>query len=340
MAAAVARPSLAPPPKYDAKFDDLTIFNSFNEELLILCDPPAHLQVPKIDIRSRGGSTQVATPPVIWFKKDVRNYTMSATQICNSVEAELQRSYLPAPYSPCILQSEADIVRSAALWLLHPIVIALQKSFTKQQVGCYAEVTIDDCRCDALIKIGGLVVAVIEYKNRGYIKRAEFEKGRMRDPSYANRGNILDTITRAKKQGYESAMENDAMCLTKQAAAYSTKWKTRFVALFDWDNMFLWHFAGKDFQAKCKPSDLVASDGHAKWAYGTHVEDRRDFRKALLGFIIEGYNDRFGAKFTEPKPPPFEPSRADKDRKRAQSNADRLAGMTPQQRDNANMYRR
>lgn len=337
MALAVSRPALPTPPKYDPKFDSLTIYESFDAELLTLSSASVHLQVPRIDIRTRGGSTQIATPPVIWFKKDVSHYLQPATQICNNIEAELRKSYLPAPYSPCILQSEADIVRSAALWLLHPVIITLQKQF--DLVGCYAEVTIDDCRCDALIKIDGKVVVVLEYKNRGYIKRAEFEQGRMRDPTYANRRNIMDTIRRVQKNGYESAMENNATCLTKQAAAYASKWKTRFVALFDWDSFFLWHFAGKDFSVPSKPTELVGTDGHAKWAFGTPVEKREDFRKALLGFIIEANNDRHGANFAGPKPAPFEPTRAEK-AARAQKEAKRLAEMTPQQRANTNLYRR
>lgn len=338
MALAVARPNLPKPPAYDPKFDSLTLYDSFDEELLTLCRAPVHLQVPRIDIRTRGGSTQVATPPVIWFKKDVSNYLDTGFRVRNAQKDELDKSYLPAPYSPCILESEADIVRSAALWLLHPIIITLQKTFAL--VGCYAEVTIDDCRCDALVKVDGKVVVVIEYKNRGYISRSEFEQGRMRDSSYANRSNILDTIKRVQKKGYESAMENNAMCLTKQAAAYSSKWKTRYVALFDWDNLFLWHFAGKDFSAQRKPSDLVGPDGHAKWAYGTPVVDRKHFREALLGFIIEGYNNRHGAKFGEPDPTPFELTRAQKERKRAQSDAKLKADMTPQQQANQIVYGR
>lgn len=338
MALAVARPSPPGPLTYDPKFDALTLYKSFDEELLTLCTAPVHLQVPRIDIRTRGGSTQIATPPVIWFKKDVSRYLVIGNQICAANEATLKRSYLPAPYNPCVLETEADIVRSAALWLLHPVVIALQAEFNSQPVECHAEVTIDDCRCDALVKINGKVVVVIEYKNRGYISRTEFEQGRMRDGSYANRSNILDTIKRVQRKGYESAMENNATCLTKQAAAYSSKWKTRYVALFDWDNLFLWHFAGKDFTPSRKPSDLLGPDGHAKWAYGTPVLDRKDFRKALLGFIIEGYNNRHGAKFGEPDPTPFELTRAQKEKRRAQSDADRLASMTPQQRANLKVY--
>lgn len=328
---------------YDPKFDALTLYDSFKEEVLLLANKPMHLQVPQIDIRSRGGSTQIATPPAVWFQKDVRLYIDRASEIREKNKAKLTRSYLPAPYNPCILVSEADVVRSAALWLLHPVVIALQSQFDKESVGCYAEVTIDDCRCDALIKINGEVIVVMEYKNRGYIKKAEFFQGR-RDGSVANRSNILDDINSLKDDDdRESAMTNNAECLTKQAVAYSSKFKTRFVALFDWDALFLWHFAGKDFRTgglTSRSNGLYGNDGHAKWAYGTLVERRQDYRAALLGFIMEAYSNKWNAKFEQPARPPFEPSRAEKERARLQAEAERRKRMTDQQKKNDNVYGR
>ncbi|KAG8163833.1 hypothetical protein KVR01_005751 [Diaporthe batatas] len=323
------------PLSYDPKFDALTLYQSFSEELLILSHGPVHLTVPQIDIRTRGGSTQVATPPAIWFKKDLSNYTSRGNTVCVAQEAKLTRSYLPAPYSPCVLETEADVVRSSALWLLHPVVIALQSHLADQKVGCHAEVTIDDCRCDALIKIDGEVVAVIEYKNRAHIKPAEFARGRIRDCSVANRLEIIDSIDLVTKTKTESLMANNAKCLTKQAAAYSSKFGTRYVALFDWDNLFLWHFAGKEFRLR-RASKLpyTALDGHARWAYGTPVEGRQNFRKALLGFIMEAYSH----KDELPQPPPFEPTRAQKEKRRAQSEAKMLADMTPQQRAYRDAY--
>jgi hypothetical protein len=326
---------------YDPKFYSLTLYESFSEEVLILSNGPVHLQVPKIDIRARGRSTQVATPPAVWFKKDVDEYLTRAKAICAANEANLRRSYLPAPYQPCILETEADIVHASALWLLHPVIIALQSQFEKQQVQCHAEVTIDDCRCDALIKIDGEVMVVLEYKNRGYIKPAEFAAGRVWDFSTPNRGAIVDTINMIVGTKQESALANNAKCLTKQAAAYASKFGTRFVALFDWDNLFLWHFAGKDFRTG-RPSKLphTAFDGHARWAYGTPVESRKHYRKALLGFIMDAYSEKKNAKFEQPQAAPFEPTRAELQRARAQAEAKRLADMTAQQRANANMYRR
>lgn len=327
------------PLSYHPKFDALTLYESFHEEVLILSNGPVHLQVPNIDIRKRGASTQAATPPVVWFKKDAGNYIDRASEICARNEAALRRSYLPAPYSPCILESEADIVRSAALWLLHPVIIALQSEF--KLVGCYAEVTIDDCRCDALIKINGKTMVVLEYKNRGHIKMDEFNQGRIQDCSYANRAAILDEIKKTQQNNSESTMDNNAICLTKQAAAYATKWRTRYVALFDWDNFFLWHFAGLDFRPRAaRGPSAVAHDGHAAWALGTPVRKREEYRKALLGFVLEAYQNRNSAKFEHPQEPPFEMSRKDKIKKRNDAEARRQQQLTAQQVANASVYGR
>lgn len=324
---------------YDPKFDALTLYESFHEEVLILSNAPVHLQVPTIDIRKRGGSTQAATPPAVWFKKNAGHYIDKASEICARNEAALQRSYLPAPYSPCILESEADIVRSAALWLLHPVIIALQSEF--KSVGCYAEVTIDDCRCDALIKINGETMVVLEYKNRGHVNRAQFDKGLIRDPSYSNRDEILDMINAAMQTSNKSLMAHNAVCLTKQAAAYATKWQTRYVGLFDWDNFFLWNFAGCDFRrGASRNSSSLGADGHARWAWGTPVERREDYRKALLGFILEAYKDRCSAKFEHPISPPFELSRAQKEKARTEADARRRQQQTAQQAALANIYGR
>ncbi|KAL1857437.1 hypothetical protein Daus18300_010410 [Diaporthe australafricana] len=136
-------------------------------------------------------------------------------------------------------------------------------------------------------------------------------------------------------------MTNNATCLTKQAAAYSTKWKTRYVGLFDWDSFFLWHFAGKDFRPTArKTSTTMGDDGHAAWAYGTFVSHREDYRKALLGFVLEAYQDRNNAKFEQPQEAPFENSRQLKAKKRADAEARRQQGLTPQQTANASVYSR
>lgn len=321
----------------------MTLHASFREEVLILEPPPNKLYIPSIDLSKKGSSTQQARVPVVWFPRPESEYAQLALQTIDTqhVKDELRRSYLPAPYIPCVLRSETDIVQASVLWLLHPVIKALQAQFPTVQ--CAAEVTIDDCRCDALISIDGKSVAVIEYKNRGNIRWNDFASGLVKDYSKNNRLAILDKISKGRVTDEKSFMQHNAVCLTKQAAAYATKWKVRYVALFDWDHMFLWNFAGMNFQPSLSSAPSRGSggsagqvSGHADWAFGTYVRERRDYRSTLLGFVMEAWNnkksDRRG-RFA-----PFDLTPHDKAKMKAADNAERQKQMTPQQKANRDIY--
>lgn len=315
-----------PQPAYDPKHEALTLYQSFEEEVLLLAKPLSAskwLTVP-IDIRSRGVSTQKANPPAVWFPRHVGTYLSKAQQLCDKHERPLNRSYLPAPYVPCPLVTEADVVRSAALWLIHPVVKALQNEYSN--VECLAEVTSSDCRCDAMIKIDGLEVVVLEYKNRGYIKAPEFLQGCIKDSTPANRSEIVRKIGQAVNgTTFKTLMNDDAACLTKQAAAYATRYGTRYVGLFDWDSFFLWNFAGMKFN----PGSRDLPDGHARWAYGTMVTNREDYRKALLGFVMEAYANRRHPGYERGQREPFEISPIQQAKMRKEAEERRLAQLGP-----------
>ncbi|KAJ4420824.1 hypothetical protein N0V82_004119 [Gnomoniopsis sp. IMI 355080] len=328
---------------YDQKFDAMTLYSSFREEVLVLTPAPT-LYIPPIDLSKKGSSTQCARAPVVWFPRKEAEYIQLALQTIETqdVKDELRRSYLPAPYVPCVLRSETDIVQASVLWLLHPVVKALQAQFPNVQ--CAAEVTVDDCRCDALISIGGRSIVVIEYKNRGNIRWSDFASGEIQDFSKNNRQAIRQRILDGRKKDEKSDMQHNAVCLTKQAAAYATKWYVRYVALFDWDHMFLWNFAGMNFQ----PSQSSAATrgrggpalapGHADWAFGTYVRDRRDYRSALLGFVMEAYRNKNSPGFKQGKWPPFELTPLERQKLQAQEDAKRQNQMTPQEKANKNFY--
>lgn len=328
---------------YDTKFDAMTLYASFTEEVLILTPPPNKLYVPPIDLSKKGSSTQQARVPVVWFPRPESEYAQLALQTIETkdVKDELRRSYLPAPYAPCVLRSETDIVQASVLWLLHPVIKALQA--LHPEVQCAAEVTIDDCRCDALISIDGRSVAVIEYKNRGNIRWNDFASGLIKDYSKQNRLEIIDKIAKGRVTDEKSYMQHNAVCLTKQAAAYATKWKVRYVALFDWDHMFLWNFAGMNFQSSQSSGSSRGSGGasgvvpgHADWAFGTYVRERLDYRSTLLGFVIEAWNNKKSDK--RGKYAPFDYTPHEKAKMKAQDNAARQQQMTPQQKANRDVY--
>lgn len=308
----------------------MTLYASFREEVLLLTPPSKKLRVPLININRKGPSTQDAQPPAVWFPISEDDYVDRAEKTINNpgVKNELLRSYLPAPYSPCILNSETDIVQASVLWLLHPVIKALQAIFPR--VECAAEVTIGDCRCDALVSIGGKPIVVLEYKNRGNIIRSEFFEGMIEDCSPSNKADIKKAMDAAQKDTkLQSRMANNATCLTKQAMAYAIKWRTRYVGLFDWDHLFLWNFAGMNFEP-VKPSE---------WAFGTWVEKRKHFRSALLGFILAAYVNKGDARFRKGMEAPFEPTQMQRDQQRQQQQAKQQQMMTSQQKATQNMYK-
>lgn len=321
---------LPPRPSYDPKFDAMTLYDSFQEEVLILTPPSNHLRPPTISIFRKGPSTQEAIPPAVWFPRHEADYVDRADKAINLpvVKSSLLRSYLPAPYSPCILNSETDIVQASVLWLLHPVLKALQALFP--QVECAAEVTIGDCRCDALISIKGETIAVIEYKNRGNIDKRDFYDGMIDDFSPRNKTFIQDAIDEAKAQtSLQSHMGNNATCLTKQAMAYATKWQTRYVGLFDWDQLFLWDFAAMDF----------APSRSGAWAFGTWVEKRSNFRSAMLGFILFAYDNKMrNPRFNQGREPPYELTKAQREALRKKQQEKQQQKMTAQQRANQSLY--
>lgn len=329
---------------YDSKHDTMTLYDSFMNEVLLLTPGRKTLR-PPIDLNRKGPSTQAATRPVVWVEKGVGEYTSSADQIIQARRRELRASYLPAPYVPCVLNTETDVVQASVLWVLHPVIKALQAQFPQAQ--CAAEVTLGDCRCDALITVDGDAMVVLEYKNRGYLERPHFDAGCIVDPSPANRTAIDQQIYLGINTADKSLMDHNAAALTKQAAAYATKWQTRYVALFDWDSLFLWNFAGMRVGPAPKlprgaPAAAVSlsPDGHADWAYGTWVADREDYRTALLGFVLHAYRDKRDRNFKIGKEAPWRISPAARERMRQEAEARRLAAMSAQQQATNNLYGR
>lgn len=290
------------PPAHHTKFDTLSIFKSFREEVLLLTPRPKSITIPPQDLKNRATSTQNAVPPAIWFGKDVNLYIGRAEQICQAHETSLSRSFLPSPYLPCSMNTEADVIHASLLWLLHPVLKALQAEFTNVQYA--TEVNLSGCRCDALISVDGKPVVVIEYKNRGYLDMKQFFQGHVSDYSTPSHQDKIQTkIHQARTTTrHRSAMGSNATNFTKQAAAYAAKWQTRYVVLFDWDSLFLWHFAGMNLDR------FAVGDGHADWAWGTLVRDRADYRSALLGFILEAYMDKMKLGNDSGKPAPYEVS--------------------------------
>ncbi|KAI6262359.1 hypothetical protein MCOR19_001399 [Pyricularia oryzae] len=291
----------------EEKHGQLTVFDSFNKPVLSLLTernvkPPER---GRIDITKRGQSTIVANPPIFWFEHDASDYIQTAEDALSnhSKIRYIKSTYMPAPYPECPLKSEADVVRATALWILHPIIMTLQEMFGNVQ--CRSEDSRPGIRCDTLIAIDNKPVFVFEYKSRGYLVSQEYLDGRHDLPTARDSASLLSfkneyqaRVTSQKKVFDElrrkgnptvfSCLGHNAACITKQAQAYSQGYETRYVACFDWDNLFLWNFAGNTWNRKGKGEVTFASE---TWAWGTLTSDRASFRKVLLGFILQAHYD-------------------------------------------------
>lgn len=340
----VFKKPILPPNNYPAEFDDMDLYNAFHNEVLHLV--PKHQDAPHvgaININAKGSSTRKAQAPAIWFHKDVRDYYDRASAAIDdeNIKRRLRRTYLPGPYFPCVLSTETDVVQATVLWLLHPVIKALQ--FLHPKVESAAEVIKHDSRCDALIRINNVPVAVIEYKTRGHLQRKEFESARLDFPSPDQADEMSKVIDKiAKPRSFQTLMEQNAAILTKQAAAYSFNWRTRFVALFDWDNLFLWHFDGLSWKMPPAPKGInqTRQVGHAQWARGTWVDQREHYRMALLGFVLEAWEDRQRWDFDVGQERPWSVGMAEQKRVQQQLATQRAAHQTPTQKAYQQLLRR
>jgi hypothetical protein len=258
-------------------------------------------------------------PPRIWFPVNEKTYLELAEYQLKKKEIGrvLSKSYLPSPEAPFSLASESDIVRASALYFLHPVMKAMQA--VVPGASCAAEVVETGVRCDVLITVSNVTVAVLEYKNRGYLARRDFAAGCIADSSERNKAEIVNALIAAAKRGrpgFLTRLDGNAIILTKQAGAYATRFLTKYVALFDWDSLFLWYFAGMKIVDR-------RNSVHGDWAYGTWVERRDMFRIALLGFFLKAYYAKMekGARYNDKSSDPWVPSPAEQERRRRESEA-------------------
>jgi len=208
------------------------------------------------------------------------SYDRKADDILRNLASFLETS-LPAIERPFLMVTEGDVLRATTLYVVHPINLALNAKYRDTPIYCLAENFREGIRCDITWKYQNGenldTIAVLELKRRGVLLWKEFacaqsdarnREDKMQE-AYKNVGDDIMATT---------LLTGNAMTLSKQAAAYAIRQKTQFVALFDWDSMFLFQFCKLDLAQK-EPGD---------WAYGTWVEDTGPtfFRKTLFGFLV------------------------------------------------------
>jgi hypothetical protein len=182
--------------------------------------------------------------------------------------------------------SESDVVRSAAMYLIHPINQVLA-STPGVSIRCQSEATIGKVRSDITYFRGPTPqnsefksFAVVEFKKRGVINSAEF-RNTFKYTAPPTDDQAQKTKELAAKQTGESFFQKNSWVLIKQAASYALSHNTPFVALFDWDFLILVRF-----------TRMVAMDNAGDYCELEIIPFNQSskIRAALLGFLTHAYN--------------------------------------------------
>ncbi|KKY32006.1 hypothetical protein UCDDA912_g08062 [Diaporthe ampelina] len=182
-------------------------------------------------------------------------------------------------------QSEGDVVRAAALYLLHPVNQALSAhNMISGTYRCQSEFTKDRIRSDITYykNIGQpnhRAFAVVEFKKRCSIVPGEFSRA-VKFNQAPNQAQINSTVTLAYQQPDFTFFPGNSKILLKQAASYAVAHVVQYVALFDYDNLVLVRFnqlGGGAVGDYCEMSSIP-------------VLNSTTVRQALAGFLYDAYN--------------------------------------------------
>ena len=256
-----------------ANQQSLTIYNSFNQQLPTLVPGAA----PALIAHANSHTAEATDAPKVWWERPATYWAQSGQGLlAQAYQNASLHTYVPAIERPFQFQTEADVVRATTLYLVHSVNQAINVRFNNI-VLCAAEDRADgQLRCDLTWKYrtgnGWHYIAVLELKNRGVLNKQHFLIARA-DPN-----NSQQKVAAAQNRGGRSWLVLNALAVSKQAAAYALDRHTRYVALFDWDSLFLYEFRQADSR----------TNGVGNVAWGTWVDSNAQgitFRKVLLGWL-------------------------------------------------------
>ncbi|PGH12372.1 hypothetical protein AJ79_04320 [Helicocarpus griseus UAMH5409] len=181
------------------------------------------------------------------------------------------------------LETEADVLDASRLYLLHPVNIAIGQLLRGGiKLVCKREHTASNtARTDILwVHQHGedtTDVAVLEFKNTYILHENEFRAAMGSDDQAEG------MVYKAMGTGSEKTLLNgNAIVVSKQARKYHQALGVADVALFDWNNMFVFDFSGM--------SETVAHPKLARGIWfseaGQNHRNHETFRAFLLGFLI------------------------------------------------------
>lgn len=202
--------------------------------------------------------------------------------------------------------NESDVVRTAAMYLIHPISQVLwahadyRNAFCNQGEHTLGNKNTGLVRADltfskAAIPGSTRVFAVVEFKRRTMIRPSEF--GNTLQPNqwpqgYDHSNPNHQQQARQYATNFPSTLFRDgALWLIKQAGSYATKYRTRYVALYNYDYLICCYFPQID---PSQSSANLTNSGVGSFVeldiypfYDQNGNISTEMRLALLGFLEE-----------------------------------------------------
>jgi len=267
----------------------ITILDAFDQPLHALP------QVPGL-----GANTHISSPataktdsPKFWLDRKIQPYELLANQALETpaVLREVTENCLPSNEPTFMVSVEADVVRAAALYFLHPVNMALTARHPDASIECLAESTSRmssaNIRPDIVYRKNGRNFALLELKITGVVERPEFNAARLAATALPNQ--VDAKRSNAEKEISGTFFRDKALKIIKQMANYSQNdgWGTQYVALFNWDWLFLSIFNDDE--------EII----HGTLLYRNDSQRRR-YRKALLGWLLEAYDNDGKSKLKAP----------------------------------------
>lgn len=238
-----------------------TLLSSFNQALPDIAQQLVNqmTQAPRAHVS--GSNTENCNPPVSAFEIPVAHWLEKADDLCLFIpghRTNLQRGYMPVNELAQLIYSEQDVVNASTLHFTHPVNVALNlvhsqdyyrsevtKGKSKTTSSNNPQGTTSRSRVDTLYYKGRPALRDQQRASSNPMACLEFKKFRALDAESFNHW-IVTTVE--AHQGRIDAddsdderhdADKDVAIILSQATHYAIKFKTPFVALFDYNTLVL-----------------------------------------------------------------------------------------------------
>ncbi|KAM5446381.1 putative 4-carboxymuconolactone decarboxylase [Microsporum audouinii] len=251
-----------------------TFHESFKEKLPLLeelAPPPNNYRVFHPSAES---TRRVHAPRALYIDKvstilgRVQNF-IQTPQTANYLKERVYSVTEPA------IRTEADVVSATVQHLLPPI-NAVVLHTTNGKVICNHEIAINGSCTDVMWSYQGnngwVTIAVLEIKNTRTVHSEEFHDGK------ATIDNRMTKFHHAGLKVDHTPLTGNACPLSKQAKKYHQAASVADVAIFDWNEMFIFDFSGT-------PSNPQFPRG-ISFSESSNITPGATFRSVLLAFLF------------------------------------------------------